>query len=621
MVVTPWGDSETLREGMLSPGPSSAPGSVAENQRQRLFGAMVASVAERGYANTRVADLVEASGVSLRSFYDLFPDKQACFLGAVRSLLGTTIDLVLNSKAEGDWAEETTRGVQTAASLVAVQAAASRMCLVETYVAGAEAVELADATMARIEALMRERLAGSDRWGEMPPEIATVALGAVLETFRSRLIGGQAERVPAIAEELTALLLGYEPPARPLRAAARPPELRPEQLEASDHAERALRAFEALLTEQSYAETTMEQVAKAAKMSVRTLYANFEGREELMLAAVDSAGAQLVAAALPAYRRHPSPPEGVRAAVTAMLRLLSSRPNLAHLLLVAVYEGGAPSLQRRAEALRPLEFLLMRAAPNRLAVSRAFVAEALLGGLLWLARRRLIEAGPGALPGLTPLCTYVVLAPLLGAEQATAAAEGKSYRRSPRDGGRSLWRGSDWPQEGRVLIALSQEPLSVAGLVERTSLPREEVEQHLARLEAEGSIEEASPAEEGRDRVLQSRWPVWDSEEWERLDQTEREAASGEITLAMREEIDEAIAGGTFDARPERWLVRLPLWVDEQGWQELHDALTLTFDECFAIQRRIRERLDKSGNPAGGFPARIHLVSFEAPPPEQSDGV
>src|SRR5215218_10044342 len=103
MTATPWGDSEKLREERLPPGPSNTPEAVAKNQRGRLFGAMVASVAERGYENTRVADLVEISGVSLRSFYDLFADKQACFAGAVSAIVQASIEMTLTGEAEEDW--------------------------------------------------------------------------------------------------------------------------------------------------------------------------------------------------------------------------------------------------------------------------------------------------------------------------------------------------------------------------------------------------------------------------------------------------------------------------------------------------------------------------------------
>lgn len=616
MVVTPWGESKTLREGRLTPGPSNSPESVAENQRQRLFGAVVASVAERGYANTRVADLVQASGVSLRSFYDLFPDKQACFIGAIDALVRSTIGPVLESSGPEEWEVDSKRRLRIAASLAASQPAAAKMCLVETYVAGPAVADLVDKATVQMEALVRKRLAGSSRWADLPPEIGTFAIGAIFETFRARLIENRESQLPAVAEQLGALLLRYEAPVRPLRSAARAPEIRPEQLEASDHAERALRAFEALLTEQVYAETTMEQVAKRAGMSVRTLYANFAGREDLMLAAIDSAGAQVTAAALPAFRRQASPPEGIRAALAAALALLASRPNLAHLVLEATYEGGGPALRRRGEALRPLEALLARAAPSGLELSRPILTEALLGGLLWLARRRLSEAGPGSLSGLAPICTYIALAPMLGAEQATAAAEGKSYRRDSPDRAGGLRQTLALSVMNRLAVELSHEPLSLEALAERVSLPREEVAAQLAQLEEGDLVERIA---HGNETSFQSRWPVWSTEEWERLSQDEREAASREITLVMRDEVEDAIARGTFDTRPERFLVRVPLWLDEEGWLELQDALIVSLEECFSIQRRSRERFAEKGNSNVGVPVRVHLVSFEPAPPEQSD--
>jgi AcrR family transcriptional regulator len=92
MVATPWGTSETLRGRMLRPGPGNRAEEVAQNQRERIFGAMVASVAERGYTATRVSDLVDLSGVSSRTFYDLFADKQACFMQTLEAIFSLGIE-------------------------------------------------------------------------------------------------------------------------------------------------------------------------------------------------------------------------------------------------------------------------------------------------------------------------------------------------------------------------------------------------------------------------------------------------------------------------------------------------------------------------------------------------
>jgi AcrR family transcriptional regulator len=610
MVVTPWGASETLRERMLPPGPGKTPVAVAENQRRRLFGAMVASVAERGYWNTRVADLVELSGVSLRSFYDLFPDKRACFLGAVSSLASASLEAVLGGPGDQTWEQESRARLAALAELVAAQPAAARLFLVEAYVAGPEAAAVVDEMSERVEALVRRRLASSEKWADLPPEIGTVAVAAILEAFRTRLLKNQASRLPEVVDEVASLLLSYEPPRRPLRSAARPPEVRPEEREASDHAERALRGFEALLAEQPLDETTMEQVAKRAKMSVRTLYANFSSREDLMLAATDSAGALTVATVLPAYRRHSNPVEGIRAAFGALFGLLASRPNLAHLLLIGVFEGGGPALERRLEALRPIEALLTLPPSRHPAVPQRVLGEAILGGVLGLARRRVLSAGAGALPGLASICTYVALSPLVGAEQATAAAEGKSYRRGPsRLADVSRFTGDD-AGTARLITSLSHGPVSVRELIATLPLSREMIEARLTDMEEAGFVEMVEEGAQGDDRAFATRWPVVSTEVWGQQEQTDRERISEEIGWVIRNEVEEAFAVGSFDARPERSLIRLPMWLDEQGWEEVSETLDGTLETCRAIQRRVQERLRGA---EGGSPARVLLVSFETP--------
>jgi AcrR family transcriptional regulator len=55
---------------------------VLESQRGRLLDAMVHVVADKGYIATTVRDVVEAAGVSRRTFYEQFESKEACFLAA-----------------------------------------------------------------------------------------------------------------------------------------------------------------------------------------------------------------------------------------------------------------------------------------------------------------------------------------------------------------------------------------------------------------------------------------------------------------------------------------------------------------------------------------------------------
>ncbi|WP_299696340.1 TetR/AcrR family transcriptional regulator [Hydrocarboniphaga sp.] len=60
--------------------PSSA--EVVNNQRQRLLLGMAQAVARKGYVGASVADVLAEVRISRRTFYELFRDKESCFLAA-----------------------------------------------------------------------------------------------------------------------------------------------------------------------------------------------------------------------------------------------------------------------------------------------------------------------------------------------------------------------------------------------------------------------------------------------------------------------------------------------------------------------------------------------------------
>ena len=55
---------------------------VVSNQRERVLDAVMQVVAEHGYARMRIADVVGVAGVSRRTFYDQYANKEDAFLAA-----------------------------------------------------------------------------------------------------------------------------------------------------------------------------------------------------------------------------------------------------------------------------------------------------------------------------------------------------------------------------------------------------------------------------------------------------------------------------------------------------------------------------------------------------------
>lgn len=568
---------------------------------------MVASVATRGYAATRVTDLIKLSGVSRRSFYDLFPDKDACFLAVVRELVAKSISLSAEIPGEGD--ERARRRFEALTEMVVAQSAAARLCLIEAYAAGKEAIEALEEALVILERRVQAGAAESPQRAGMPSEMISALIGAALEVVRSRLQEGRESELTALGPELMEFLLSYQAPPRPLRLASRPPTPAPETIAGHDHSERALRAFAVVVAERGYTNTTIDQVVKRASMSPTTFYANFDGKTDALRAAIDSAGAQITAAVLPAFRRQPDWPTAVRAAFGALLNFLASRPALAHLVMVDVYAAGPQALEHRDAALRPLTTILEEARQRSPQVP-AIAVEAIFGGIYWLARRQIRELGAAGLPALAPLCTYLALAPFVGSEQAGEAASGEGRLRATSD----ILEG---PTRERAKILYVLERLDSRGSLEEISreleLPTDEVERQLEELEQAGLVEMVEETGSGEDaeRIYRPQLPLIETAEWEAIDLPEREKISAHIGYIVLEEITLSVRAGLFDRRPDRFLSHVPALVDEQGWLELsriHDEALHAGLEAVA---KAKERLRESGEQ--GIEARSVQTLFEVP--------
>ena len=614
MTVTPWGPSESLRGRMLPPGPGTPPEEVAQNQRERLFGAMVASVAERGYAATRITDLVEISGVSRRTFYDLFPDMTACFVAALEALVSVGAKVV--ASATGTWEEQVRAGAAGFAELIVAQPAAARLCLIESFAVGQEGLKPLELATAGFEAHAMEMAMRSPEQAGIPAEMITADVGAILEITRDLLRKGREEELPEVMQHYVELVLSHRPPPEPLRLTTRPPTPAPETIDAHDHAERALRAFAVVAAEQGYANTTVNQVVKRASMSPTTFYANFRDKQDALMAAIDSAGAQMVAAILPAFRRSPDWQRGVRAAFGAFFNFLASRPALAQLVLVEVYAAGPEAVERREQALQPLEALLAEGRAHSPRAVPSILIETIRGGIYALAYKQIRDSGPESLPGLAPICTYMSLAPFVGTDEACKAANGDGRGRGSRESEseRLIRAVAGGPISHRAMSILSRRPASVQEVAGELEQPVEVVVHQLVELERAGLIEavEKEGLEDLADRRYQSpKMGLMPESTWEELSLAERYQISVKIGHMIQGDLDRAADAGTFDRRTNRVLVRTPLVIDEQAWKQLSLAHTEFANRIFEIQAECKERLE--GSEEDAIHARAILAFFEMP--------
>ena len=82
------GDRRAVAGGRAVTSDEYAHGQVTEIQRARMIAAMIDTVSERGRSGATVAHVVSRSGVSRRTFYEVFEDFEDCFLAALDQSIG-----------------------------------------------------------------------------------------------------------------------------------------------------------------------------------------------------------------------------------------------------------------------------------------------------------------------------------------------------------------------------------------------------------------------------------------------------------------------------------------------------------------------------------------------------
>jgi AcrR family transcriptional regulator len=208
-----------LRPGRKAQGRSS----VGAIQRDRMITAAVQAVEEVGYARMTVSQVISRARVSRKTFYDVFADREDCFLATFDHMLAETRPAVEQAYAsQSDWRD----GVRTALALlleVMDQSPGLAKLFVVESMAGdgrmlrrrAEVVE----ELARTIDLGRARAAGQG-----PPTLTAQALvGGVLAVLHMRLVRNDPESFGALLGPLMSMIvlpyLGAGAAAQELRAA------------------------------------------------------------------------------------------------------------------------------------------------------------------------------------------------------------------------------------------------------------------------------------------------------------------------------------------------------------------------------------------------------------------
>jgi AcrR family transcriptional regulator len=116
---------------------------VLRSQRERLLEGIVKAVAEKGYGGTSVADITKHAGVSRTTFYEVFDDKEDCFLAAYEETAARLLEYIAEASLEHEhWLDQFRAGTRAYVRFLAESPEWSRTFLTEIFAAGPRALEL-----------------------------------------------------------------------------------------------------------------------------------------------------------------------------------------------------------------------------------------------------------------------------------------------------------------------------------------------------------------------------------------------------------------------------------------------------------------------------------------------
>ncbi len=189
---------------------------VSEIQRMRILSAMAEVASEMGAGSVTVAHVVSRAGVSRRTFYDLFADREECFLAAFEEAIERGGALVVGAyEGEATWRERIRAGLWAALQWLDEDPATARLCIVESLAAGPKVLaRRAVVLRALVQAIDEGRNAQPARGGTrrkaattLPPLTAEGVVGAVLSVIHTRLSTPEPQPLTGLLGELMGVVV------------------------------------------------------------------------------------------------------------------------------------------------------------------------------------------------------------------------------------------------------------------------------------------------------------------------------------------------------------------------------------------------------------------------------
>jgi AcrR family transcriptional regulator len=190
------------------PGPRGGGLYVSELQRTRLLDAAFALVAEQGFRRMAARKVAERAGVSPKTFYDLFTDREDCFLAVFDQAVGELATVMLLADGSGgDWVARIRGGLGALLGFLDDEPELRRLVFVEALGAGPRVLERRAEVLGELERVIDEGRADGGAAEGLPPLTAEGIVGAAFGVIHARLLQPEPEPLIGLLGGLMAMIV------------------------------------------------------------------------------------------------------------------------------------------------------------------------------------------------------------------------------------------------------------------------------------------------------------------------------------------------------------------------------------------------------------------------------
>lgn len=189
----------------------------------------------------------------------------------------------------------------------------------------------------------------------------------------------------------------------------------PREFIAQHKQRRIMDALAELSSEQGYEATKISDIVKRAGVARKTLYDNFEGKEEVFLAAFDAARDEVLRRVEEAVADSDEDwRDRVEAGLAAFLGFVAEQPTLARMCMIEALSATPATTKRYEDSLETFVELTKRTLPRDERLPDT-IAETLVGGVAWIVYQQIRRGDAERAEDLLPELTDFMTAPFLSA--------------------------------------------------------------------------------------------------------------------------------------------------------------------------------------------------------------